>query len=58
MTHRLTIKQIAEQMRRSRSAVTTWARVYRWPHIKLGRIRLYDMAEVENHMKQLGFTKV
>ena len=58
MTHRLTIKQIAAQMGRSASTVKGWARNYRWPHIRLGRVRLFDLKEVETHMKQLGYTKI
>lgn len=55
MTTRLTIPKIAEQLHVSTNTVRRWARTYRWPEIKLGRLRLFDWAEVEDHMKKLGF---
>lgn len=54
MSNRFTIRQLSSHLNVSERTVQRWARVYRWPVVKLGRVRLFDWAEVEAHMKRQG----
>lgn len=54
MPTRFTIRQLSQALSVSECTVRRWARVYRWPVVKLGRTRVFDWAEVEAHMKRQG----
>lgn len=50
---RVTLKEIARLMNRCEKTFRKYVIKYKIPHIRLGRDMLFDVAEVENHLRKL-----